>query len=140
MQISTRFSIATHMLVFVAVLSESCKATSGFMASSIGVNPVIIRKISAQLKRHDLLHVPPGTGGATLPRPAEEISLYDIYKAVESVDKDSLFNIHEKPNQACIIGRNIERVLNTHMTAAQAALENTLKTASVADLVREIKL
>ena len=139
MQISTRFSISTHMLLCVATLADSYKMTSEFMASSVGVNPVIIRKLSAQLKKHGLLNIPPGTGGATLARPAAEITLYDVYQAVGSVDEKCIFNMHERPNPACVIGRNIEPLLDTHMRAAQQALEDSLKHATIADLAAGIK-
>ena len=51
MQISSRFTIATHMLVIIALKGKESKVTSDFLASSVGVNPVIIRK-------HELLSSP----------------------------------------------------------------------------------
>ena len=45
MQISSRFTIATHMLVIIALEGKENKVTSDFLASSVGVNPVIIRFI-----------------------------------------------------------------------------------------------
>ena len=44
MQISSRFTIATHMLIIIALKGKESKVTSDFLASSVGVNPVIIRK------------------------------------------------------------------------------------------------
>ena len=51
MQISSRFTIATHMLVIIALKGKESKVTSDFLASSVGVNPVIIRKTLSQLKK-----------------------------------------------------------------------------------------
>ena len=64
MQISSRFTIATHMLVIIALKGKESKVTSDFLASSVGVNPVIIRKTLSQLKKAELISVARGTGGA----------------------------------------------------------------------------
>ena len=44
MQISSRFTIGTHVLIMIALQGEKTKVTSDFLAGSVGVNPVIIRK------------------------------------------------------------------------------------------------
>lgn len=139
MQISTRFSIAVHMLLCAATLSREYKITSEFMSGSVGVNPVVIRRLSSQLKKHGLLEVPPGTGGASLGRPAEEISLYDVYRAMESVGNERLFNIHERPNPVCPVGRSIQSLLHERMREAQLALEDSLKKTTIADLAAQFK-
>ena len=51
MQISSRFTIATHMLIIIALKAKGSKVTSDFLASSVGVNPVIIRKTLSQLEK-----------------------------------------------------------------------------------------
>ena len=66
MQISSRFTIGTHVLIMIALQGEKTKVTSDFLAGSVGVNPVIIRKTLSQLKRAGLIHVARGTGGAEL--------------------------------------------------------------------------
>ena len=87
MQISSRFTIATHMLVIIALKGKESKVTSDFLASSVGVNPVIIRKTLSQLKKADLISVARGTGGAEIIKNLEDISLLDIYQAVECLGK-----------------------------------------------------
>lgn len=134
MQISTRFSVAVHMLLCAVVFKDQHKLTSEFLAGSIGVNPVVIRKLSAQLKKSGLLIIPRGTGGAALGRPAGQISLYDVYLAVEALGGGALFSMHERPNPACPVGRSIETLLRGRMAEAQAALEGSLKKTSIADL------
>ena len=51
MQISSRFTIAIHMMTCMETFKEDYKITSDFLASSINVNPVIIRRILSQFKR-----------------------------------------------------------------------------------------
>ena len=57
MQISSRFTIAIHMLTCMETFKEEYKITSDFLASSINVNPVIIRRILSQLKEAGLIEV-----------------------------------------------------------------------------------
>ena len=53
MQISSRFTIATHMMIIIAMQDTDNKVTSDFLAASVRVNPVIIRKTLSQLKKQD---------------------------------------------------------------------------------------
>ena len=69
MQITSRFTIAVHMLLCMDVFQEEYKVTSEFMAFSIGVNPVIVRKLLSQLKDAGLAEVRRGPGGAAATRP-----------------------------------------------------------------------
>ena len=137
MQISTRFTMAVHVLVAVGHF-EGQRATSTFLAKSVNANPVVIRRIMGQLKEAGLIAVEMGLGGATLARPADEITLLDIYRAVESTE-EHLFHFHEDPNPACPVGRNIHAVLDTHLADAQRALENELKKVTLYDLTQDLE-
>ena len=57
MQISSRFTIAVHIFACIDTFKEEFKLTSEFLAASINVNPVIIRKILSQLKAAGLVKV-----------------------------------------------------------------------------------
>ena len=61
MQISSRFTIAIHMLTCMEAFKKDYKITSDFLASSINVNPVIIRRILSQLREADIIEVKRGT-------------------------------------------------------------------------------
>lgn len=51
MQISSRFTIAMHILTYIATADQKERVTSEVLAKSIQVNPVIIRNILSQLKK-----------------------------------------------------------------------------------------
>ena len=139
MQISSRFTIATHILLVIALEGNS-KLTSDMIAGSVGVNPVIIRKTLSQLKKAGLITVARGTGGAQLTQPAKKIDLRRVYEAVESLgSQGQLFRFHDNPNPACNIGRNIHGVLDGKLAAAQAAMEEELSRSSLEDLIKEAK-
>jgi hypothetical protein len=62
MKISSRFSIAVHILSLLAI-SPSAHGTSEWIAGSVGTNPVIIRRVLGQLKKAGLVTVRAGIGG-----------------------------------------------------------------------------
>lgn len=54
MQISSRFTIAVHILICIETFKNDYKITSDFLASSVNVNAVVIRRLLQQLKRQVL--------------------------------------------------------------------------------------
>ncbi|MCM3747522.1 Rrf2 family transcriptional regulator [Paenibacillus pasadenensis] len=134
-KISSRFSIAVHILSLISMLPMP---TGDLIAASVNTNPVIIRKIIAQLKKAGLVNVRAGTGGASLSKTPAEITLLDVYRAVEVVDGNELFNFHEHPNPACFVGANIENALRESMLSAQAAMEQELASVTIERLANKI--
>lgn len=138
MQVPSRFTIAIHMLVIIALEGKENKVTSDFLASSVGVNPVIIRKTLSQLKKAELISVARGTGGAEIIKNLEDISLLDIYQAVECLGKTGqLFSFHDNPNPNCPVGANIHVVLDQKLDKIQMAMEQELGQTSLAQLVSD---
>lgn len=134
MQISSRFTIAIHMLACMDVFQDEYKVTSEFLADSIHVNPVIIRKILSQLKDAGLIEVKRGPGGAAPAKPLEEITFYDIYQSVECIEENTLFHFHENPDPNCPVGKNIHQVLDDKLLRIQEAMEQELKSITMADV------
>lgn len=134
MQISSRFSVAVHVLTLLATTPAGELLTSDRMAASVNTNPVVIRRILGQLKKAGLVEVRAAVGGTHLRREAATISLLEVYRAVEVVEGD-LFSVHDKPNPKCPVGRNIQAALDTTLRRAQAALEQQLAGVSVAQVV-----
>ena len=139
MQISSRFTIAIHMLTFMEIFKNEYKITSDFLAESIQVNPVIIRRILGQLKEAGLIEVKRGTGGAAITRPLEEITFLDVYRAVECIEENTLFHFHENPNLNCPVGRNIHHVLDDRLRRVQEAMERELEAITLADVVGDMR-
>ncbi|ANS74204.1 Rrf2 family transcriptional regulator [Paenibacillus yonginensis] len=131
-QISTRFSIAVHTLSLIALNPNEC--TGDYIASSVNTNPVVIRRIMGMLKKAGLIDVRVGVGGASLLKNPEEISLLEVYRAVNAAEENQLFRIHENSNIKCPVGRNIEAVLQTEFLEAQRAMEQRLAQTTLQDL------
>lgn len=133
MKITSRFTVAVHTLLAIYAFESKRKLTSEFIASSVNVNPVVIRRTLQSLKAAGLVDVRAGTGGAVSVKKASEITLYDIYAAVDCVD-GNLFNFHENPNPDCPVGRSIHKLLDPRLADAQAAMENELRKVTLEEL------
>ena len=83
MQITSRFTIAVHMLTAIDCFKEPEKRTSSFLAGSIGVNPVIVRNVMGQLKEAGLISSSQGRSGMSLKKDLKDITFYDVYKAID---------------------------------------------------------
>ena len=139
MQISSRFTIAIHVFACMETFGNDYKITSDFLASSINVNPVIIRKILSQLKNAGLIHVARGTGGTTATRPIDQITFYDVYLAVDLLEEGELFHFHDNPNPNCPVGKNIHAALDDKLSCIQTAMEEEMKKYTIADVVNDIQ-
>ena len=140
MQITSRFTIAVHIIACIDYFGgDEKRVTSEFMSLSTNVNPVIIRTVLSQLKSAGIITARQGSGGANLAKPLEEISLYDVYKAVDCVSEDGLFHFHENPNTDCPVGKNIHYAMDERLTKAQNAMEQELKNINLKDVVEDVK-
>ena len=139
MQISSRFTLAVHIFACIDTFKDQYKVTSDFLAGSTNVNPVIIRKILGQLKAAGLVEVVRGSGGASIPKPLDEITFLDIYHAVDCVESGELFHFHENPNTNCPVGRNIHHVLDDKLMRVQRAMEQELASITLADVKKDVK-
>jgi DNA-binding IscR family transcriptional regulator len=104
-----RFPIALHIMTLL------CHADgvipSDYIAGSINVNPVLIRKELSNLINHQLVTSQEGkNGGYLLNKPAVQITLAGIYEAVKP--EAILGKAKNQPNPACTIGKQINGHLN----------------------------
>jgi len=134
-RIASRFAIAVHLLSLLAS-EASASQSSEWLAGSIGVNAVIVRNIMGLLRRAGLVNVRQGVAGASLSRPAAEITLLDVYRAVEA--DGELFGIHADPNPNCDVGARIVGTLEKVFGEAQRAMEARLNAVTMADIVSDL--
>ncbi|PNZ32142.1 Rrf2 family transcriptional regulator [Staphylococcus petrasii] len=137
MKISSRFTVAVHILSLVKIESNQT-LTSAYIAGSVNTNSVVIRRLISKLKQADLIETHQGSGGIQLLKPLSDITLLDVYKAVEVVDEGELFQMHEDTNINCVVGANIQSVLEIVLLRAQDAMETVLKNVTMEDIVSGI--
>ncbi|MDP4106754.1 MAG: Rrf2 family transcriptional regulator [Bacillota bacterium] len=138
MSISSRFAVGVHILTLIEMNKDGV-SSSEFLAGSVNTNPALIRKIIGMLKKAGLVEVHPGIAGAKLARELADITLLDVYKAVDVVQDNELFSVHENPNPQCPVGRNIQDSIIPILSTAQIALEKVLGNVTIEDIVKDIQ-
>lgn len=139
MQITSRFTIAVHIITAVAYLKDHQPVTSRILAGSVGADPVIIRTVMGKLKAAGILSVRQGRSGIELGRPLEEITFYDVYRAVGCVSEAGLFHFHEAPGTDCPVGRVIHTVMDDRLTEIQASMERAMDQIVLSDVVADAR-
>ena len=134
---SSRFIVAIHALSVLARYAGRGPVCSNQVAQSVNTNPVVIRRLMSDLEKADLVTSAAGrTGGFSLARAADRISLADIYRAVED---ETIFRMHKTdPDSDCPIGAQICKVLAGPLHAAESALAASLAGTSLKDISARI--
>ncbi|TDM45378.1 Rrf2 family transcriptional regulator [Macrococcoides goetzii] len=131
-----KFSVALHIMV---IISESTDVqNSEILANSVNTNPSYIRKITALLKKADLIESTQGKSGMSLLKNSKDINLLEIYQAVHP-NEVKLLNVHTDVNPECPVAQNIEAVLNPIFTDAEQQLFQSLKARTLEDVIKQMK-
>lgn len=132
---NSRFSLAVHVLCLLAMQPEG-RMTSGFLALSIGTNPVVIRRLMAKLREAGLVTSKGAAGGGwMLTRPAAKISLHGVRSALE--DEVAMRMHKEQPHPACPVGQGVHQALSLVYGHVDAAIDRALAHVSVADVLAD---
>ena len=133
----TKFSSAIHTLILI---SESKKPlTSEEIAASVGTNASYIRKLIGLLKTKDIIESRRGVGGFTLKLKAEELTILQIYQAVNETEKPRIFDLHQNPSDECIVGRHIKPILTDMFTEIEDTFSRALAEKTLADCISLIR-
>ncbi len=129
--------MAIHALTLMARAGgEPLKSEQ--VAASVNTNPVVIRRILCELGRARLVVSQTGAaGGSRLARTPAQISLLDVYRAVEA---GAVFALHrQRPNDQCFVGMNIETVLGGILEEVSGAVEGVLAEISIENVVQRLQ-
>ena len=106
----TKFSSAIHTLILIS--AAETPMSSEQIANSVGTNASYIRKLTRRLSKAKIIESRQGVSGFALKKTPKNITMLDIYKAVMGVNDVHLFDVHQNPNDRCIVGQNIKPVLS----------------------------
>jgi Rrf2 family protein len=135
MAANSRFAVAVHALTLLA-WHEDARHSSREIAGSVATNPVVIRRLLAQLQRAGLVRSAHGAkGGFTLGRPAARITLYDVYSAVE---EGGFFALPEKGNDQCPVSCRMKGFLGGVFSRVESKVGPELKKTTLADVARRL--
>jgi Rrf2 family protein len=137
MAVNTQFSIAVHLLAGLAWRGDE-GVTSAHLAASVNTSPSFVRRTLARLSKAGLVETTTGKAGACwLAKDAKNISLLDVYKAV---DAPKAFSIHSYAEQkVCTVSCHIKTALEKALGKTQKAMETSLANISLAEIVSEVR-
>lgn len=127
MAINTRFATGVHALLLLAVEPDVLQ-TSEDVARKLNTNPVVIRRVFSLLQQAELVESLKGpNGGSRLARSPKEITLADVYRALDAGD---IFHTASAPGKT---NHPLQQVLKD----AQKALEKELSQTSLSQLAKK---
>lgn len=122
-----KFAITLHIVTLLSRFPEEY-LTSDYIAGSMNINPVLVRKEIANLRKHHMVECREGkNGGTRLARPATEITLEHIF--IITFKSLTLGYSKNDPNPECPVGKNI----NVRLEALYADINEgiSLKLAAI---------
>ena len=132
-----RFAVSLHILTILAEMDDEL-LTSDWIAGSININPVLVRKEMVNLRKHGLIESKEGkNGGSALARPANKIYLSEIYNVVKQ--EFILGQSKNTPNPDCRIGKQINKHLDTLYQEIEDTLLKKLGKKTLAEFSKQFK-
>lgn len=132
MKFSTRVSDAVHILAFIA-LNRNEALTSQRIAESIRTNPGCVRQLMVSLRRYGIMTSVQGHAKPALSRAPADISLLDIYRAVEG--GKPLLHLDTHTNPECGVGVNIQLALQDYFDKVQNRAEDEMSRITLQDVL-----
>jgi len=134
---NTHFAIATHVLAALA-LHRDHLVTSSELAVSVATNPAFLRAVMGRLRDAELLVTKLGKGGgSTLARPADQISLLDVFRATDGTAR---IGIHDCGGSNCPVGRKMPSVLHRLEQTLDQALARELSAVHISDIAADLQV
>ncbi|GGI24953.1 Rrf2 family transcriptional regulator [Pedobacter mendelii] len=134
---NSRFPVSLHILTLLND-AKGKSVSSEYLAGSININPVLVRKEIINLRKYGFVDSKEGKGGGYfLAKNAEDINLREIYKAVRN--SNILGQNKNEPNPNCPIGKQINEHLNILYNDAENALIENLSKQTLADFASKFR-
>lgn len=135
---NSKFATAIHVAGMIS-MAEQMPMTSEIIAQSIGTNAVVVRRIIGLLVAGNIVKVKMGTGGgAYLARKPEEITLAEIFLALE---QGAIFDVKKnEENNFCAIGNVVRPILFELLQEAEQDLIEKLRKTTLANVIERVKM
>lgn len=137
MKAVSRFEISL-LILLMAEFYPDIRVTSSLIGASAGCNPVTVRNLYSKLKAAGLLDSKPGPSGLGLAKDPKEITLWDIYDAVEDTSIEHVFSVETPLSGTCSLSGNIHGLLLGHLSRALAAMRQELASTSLYDFAWQL--
>ena len=107
---------------------------SQMLAESINTNAAFVRQIMSKLKKAELIMSIHGHAKPTLARSSHEITLLDVYHAIEG--NKPLLHLDTHTNPECGIGVNIQYALQDYYDEVQKVAEEKMSMITLEDIIQ----
>lgn len=125
------FAVAVHALSLLASSDDGFSST--FIAGSLNTHPVFLRRVLGRLAKVGIIEAREGReGGYRLARPADALTLAEIYRVIES--EQPIAPSPAEPNPACPIGAGIRAALGEITAEVETGILGVLGQHTIADL------
>ncbi|MEV6491205.1 Rrf2 family transcriptional regulator [Actinoplanes sp. NPDC051633] len=139
MTANSQFTTAIHALCWIELAARQGESpiTSERIAESLASHPVLVRRVLAPLRKGGLVGGGRGPGsGWQLERPAEEISLGQVYAAL---GPGTPFALHpHEPKPDCPVGHGIRPALTEVYLEVETAMVRELDNHTIAGLLEHL--
>lgn len=132
MKYPTRLSDSVHILAFLA-LAPDADLSSEKIAQSVKTNPAYVRQLMSALRKGGLITSVKGHARPALARGTRQITLLDVYRAVEG-DKP-LLHQDTHTNPACGVGINIQLALRDCYDLIQRQAEEAMRSITLQEIL-----
>ena len=133
----TKFSSAIHILILIS--EAETPMISEEIAESVGTNASYIRKVTGLLKKKGIIESKRGVSGFQIVVPPKKLLLFDVYEAVSESDQVHVFDLHQNPNDQCIVGKHIRPVLSDVFRSVEEKAEQELRKTTLADCIDRMR-
>ena len=133
----TRFSSSIHTLILIS--ESDTPMTSEQIAVSVGTNASYIRKLTGLLKKKGIIESGRGISGFRLAIAPEDLTLQTVYQAIYDAERVHIFDLHQNPNDECIVGRYIRPVLIETFQAIEEKAEQELQAITLSDCIENMR-
>jgi Rrf2 family transcriptional regulator, repressor of oqxAB len=139
--IDVRFPTALQIMLSLALAEQqsASRLSSSQLAESLGANPSFVRKLLVPLVQSKLLRSQMGkAGGVRLARPAAEITLRDIYRAVVADTK--IWAPRTGIPHRCLVSSNVQGYFEELIDDAQEAILAMLGQRTLLQALTELEI
>lgn len=135
MRLSMKCSVALHCLILIAKYQEQTKVTSELLSKSTGCNAAAIRSLLNSMQKSGLIVVMRGVGGAYLKQTPDEITIWDVYYALEPDGLKHFIGLHPNPSKQCPVGGQIYSILEKPYHDIGSAVQDKMKGITLQQLL-----
>jgi Rrf2 family transcriptional regulator, repressor of oqxAB len=138
--IDIRFPTALQIMLSLALAEQQTVShlSSSQLAESLGANPSFVRKLLVPLVQSKLLRSQMGkAGGVRLARPAAEITLRDIYRAVVADTK--IWAPRTGIPHRCLVSSNVQGYFEELIDDAQESILTMLGQRTLLQALTELE-